>query len=1725
MKEFSRKIYFFILIALFFCAKTTIAQIRWVNNCEAGITLPRWIPPAATPGFGGQTMISGSTGGASVIWAYQNAPLPAPPAGATAHSGTRVLYANTAAGIIGTSRALINTVPFNLNRNCANAQMKFGFWMYRNGTDFNPDRINVWVNTVSNFGGATLLGTVFRSRALTPYVYGLDGWYYYEFVIPTSFTNNTYLLFDVVDGSAGASGNIFVDDLVFYDNGGNTNNISGGIADAGDDVTICTGGSEQIGSSTTPNTTYAWVPATGLNNTTLSNPTANPTITTNYTVTSTTTGAGCTVANTDIVVVNVSASQAPVITSAASTTVCSGTALSFPFSASNAPTGYLWLAADNFTTTGETNMITVVAGTLNDVITSPSNQVVTYSVSAYNAACPAGTNPIQSFSVNVDSVPSLIISGGPVLCNGGTAVLTASAAGIVSYLWSTGATTSTITATAGTYSCVATTVSGCTTSATYNLTQPSALTGASTSNAICSGGTTAMTLNGAGGTAPYTYSWIATSNPGVSGESLTNQTGSLINNTLINTGGGNQVVAYSYTVSDANGCKVFGTTSATVYPLPTLTITGTPIPCNGGTGNLTANGTGITTYSWSNGSTAMSIVVFAGVYGCTVTSASGCQASSSYILTQPTALSSSLSGPTTICSGVTTNNTISGIGGTAPYNFSWIAASNANVNGESLVLQTTSVIANTLDNISGVNQTVTYTYNVTDANSCITSSVQSITVRAPLSSSTSGATFLCSGATANITINGIGGTPAYSFTWIAASNPNITGENTLGGSGSTINDVLVNISATTQSVNYTYNVFDANGCVAVGTKTLTVYSPTITIANPTNTTICQTATAVFTTSATGGSGAFTYQWQEDNGGGFFNISDVGVYSGSSTPSLTITAPAPSMNNNRYRCQINDGCNSTLSGVAILFVTPALYISSGTAEQPILSSVGRCASKQEILRFKVDMTTGSCPSTPTVTNIAFTAAGTQSEVNRAYIYYTGTNPNFSTNNLYATITNVVGGTINASGSQAVAPGTVYFWLAYDIKPTGVGGAVDASWSTITFSGGAYPGTYTVSAGNPAGSRNISACVAPGGISNGLTYWLKSNDGTNLSGNVHDAPIRSWGSSYSDTALLRQPTATKRPLLKEYPHDTLFNFNPYLSFDGNDDILQNGYAVDLLNDDGLAMVICARNSSPNNRPCFGFSSSDGGLQYQINPENELRYQNSTGTQVISFAVSGFSDPDSDFLQAKMLAIHGNSTGTPDFADFMRNDDVVQSSGNNAPYIEQGLSIGGSGDGGSFNRGNNTIAEIITYNKNLSKTELDKVQTYAAIKYGIHLNKDYVSSAGDIIWDYAADPTYNNDIAGIGRDDKSGLNQKQTQSVNKDEMLTIGLDSIENSNKNNTAVFAVDNSFLVWGNNNLPAYSTPATSIPLAAPFLPTGIQARINRVWKLQGTNFGSNGNNFKNIHDTTNKVAASTIISVGFDDYLLQGVSTTSSLRLLVDDDGTDFSNAIVKGPGKSSTGATASGARIIFDTIEVGDGKNYITLATINKVTTPLPTQLIDFYANCENDKIMIHWKTATEVEVKEYVIEYSFDGISFSPYKTITSKGNHSSGSIYKVQFDDLFNQLIYFRLKEITTYNDVYYYKTISTHGNCSESKNLSEAIISPNPVSNLMGEASIKFSNMLNGETKIKLMNNVGSIMYETSYKSEENYNTLKLSFKGLTSGVYFIDANNNNGNFKLKLIVTD
>ena len=150
-------------------------------------------------------------------------------------------------------------------------------------------------------------------------------------------------------------------------------------------------------------------------------------------------------------------------------------------------------------------------------------------------------------------------------------------------------------------------------------------------------------------------------------------------------------------------------------------------------------------------------------------------------------------------------------------------------------------------------------------------------------------------------------------------------------------------------------------------------------------------------------------------------------------------------------------------------------------------------------------------------------------------------------------------------------------------------------------------------------------------------------------------------------------------------------------------------------------------------------------------------------------------------------------------------------------------------SFILGNNStnsgelagaIGEFIIYGDALSDAEIQRIESYLAIKYGITLNRNYLNSNGSVI--FTADGTganvFDNDIAGLGAEVCAvDLRQEKSISQNTDAVVQMS-----------NASSLQDDEYLLWGNDNGSLVTKNTTDVNSRQ------FTERLTRVWKAQAT---------------------------------------------------------------------------------------------------------------------------------------------------------------------------------------------------------------------------------------------------------------------------------------------------
>jgi len=268
-------------------------------------------------------------------------------------------------------------------------------------------------------------------------------------------------------------------------------------------------------------------------------------------------------------------------------------------------------------------------------------------------------------TVSVSSITNVTCNGGS---NGAANISATGGTPPYTYAWSNGATTQNInSAIAGNYSVVVTDNGGCHSTVNAVIAGPSAMVVnvTSTVSPTCGNFDGKATANVSGGTSPYTYAWDANA------AHQTTQTAT-----------GLPAGTYSVTITDAHGCtNNSGNISLSNSNAPVIGSIVTDVTCNGaGNGSIVLNvtgGNGSYLYTWSSNVGVSQInhsnvtTLLPGSYIVTVQDAAHCFSFNSYQITEPTALTLSVTNTPATCGNTDGTATALSAGGNIPYSYLW----------------------------------------------------------------------------------------------------------------------------------------------------------------------------------------------------------------------------------------------------------------------------------------------------------------------------------------------------------------------------------------------------------------------------------------------------------------------------------------------------------------------------------------------------------------------------------------------------------------------------------------------------------------------------------------------------------------------------------------------------------------------------------------------------------------------------------------------------------------------------------------------------------------------------------------------------------------------------------------------------------------------------------------------------------------------------------------------
>lgn len=408
------------------------------------------------------------------------------------------------------------------------------------------------------------------------------------------------------------------------------------------------------------------------------------------------------------------------------------------------------------------------------------------------------------------------------------------------------------------------------------------------------------------------------------------------------------------------------------------------------------------------------------------------------------------------------------------------------------------------------------------------------------------------------------------------------------------------------------------------------------------------------------------------------------------------------------------------------------------------------------------------------------------------------------------------------------------------------------------------------------------IAPGGVTSDLALWLKGTEGLSYS----DGQSVSLWQDQGRGSDARPYKAGQEPTYRDNANRNV-NFNPVVEFDNtySSFTIDSDYSHDNLAEEFLTgdfgyytqeiFIVLIPDDTPITNS-FGFMDvicGDSHLETNATDTTGIGFGDYTGRvsgEIICYAHdtynTGQSPPDgyavaevgtgSVYDNAGIINTRNNSTNTLQELYYNAND-IETTQNDTAEYMNSEDTRFWIGRSEGWEATTNArIAEVISYSARKVDTDLtqerNRIQSYLALKYGITLgvngtSQDYVNSDGTVIWDQntgvPANDVFNYDIAGIGRDDASGLYQKQSRSVNNaldsgsrgQGVLTMGLSNVYNTNNLNPNTIN-DKEFLIWGNDGVdlddPSVDVLVNMSSSITPSLTTDVEFYgIARTWKV------------------------------------------------------------------------------------------------------------------------------------------------------------------------------------------------------------------------------------------------------------------------------------------------------
>lgn len=271
--------------------------------------------------------------------------------------------------------------------------------------------------------------------------------------------------------------------------------------------------------------------------------------------------------------------------------------------------------------------------------------------------------------------------------------------------------------------------------------------------------------------------------------------------------------------------------------------------------------------------------------------------------------------------------------------------------------------------------------------------------------------------------------------------------------------------------------------------------------------------------------------------------------------------------------------------------------------------------------------------------------------------------------------------------------------------------------------------------------------------GCSLWLKADTGITTG-----SWVSSWRSQWAQDITWVQTTWSRQP---SYLTNTM-NFNPIVRFDGSDDGLIVANRNGFLDNDNAQYVVFK--TTANNGTITALATATWFAATSCE-----RWFWLSGWKLMT-VLGGERITSASAINTNRPMLVSRSYGTWNAQSISLNGKLEVTGTARRPTVTTDINMlvwratTQCFPWGLFSW---SIAEIVTFNRRLSAAEELDVEGYLALKYGIQIDQstptDYTIAGWLTPWSASAAWAYTSDIAGIGREDESTLNQTVSQSAN--------------------------------------------------------------------------------------------------------------------------------------------------------------------------------------------------------------------------------------------------------------------------------------------------------------------------------------------------------------------------